>query len=128
MTAFVFHTERIEGTLQRNYIAGQTFGIKRAETLHVEWTGLFDFLFSGVKTIEMVLSHMVIQLIVMVIQIGLVQLVLLGIFQVPNRGSIILATCLSLVQGICGMSLGRSRLTNSLSIQGDFLKPPSMLV
>lgn len=56
--------------------------------------------------VEVLIGHLVNQFTVMVGQTGLVFLCMLWVFQVPCLGSITLSVFMTLLQGLCGMSIG----------------------
>ncbi|XP_064482498.1 ABC transporter G family member 20-like [Ornithodoros turicata] len=61
---------------------------------------------AGVLSYEVVLSHALSQMFVVVVQDLLLLFVGFVVFQLPSRGSIWIAILLTLSQGLCGMSLG----------------------
>ena len=63
-------------------------------------------LVAGVTPLEFVVSHIILQLFLLCLQVGLKLMVAFMIFSVPNNGSIILATILTFLQGVCGLMFG----------------------
>ncbi len=63
-------------------------------------------LVAGVTAFEFVLSHIILQVIMLTIQVGLKLMIAFVIFTIPNSGSIITAIALILMQGICGLMFG----------------------
>lgn len=66
----------------------------------------FNF-FLGVTAIDLILSQLLAQLIVMLVQIFLMLIVVFAIFSFNCEGSYFLASLLAVLQGLCGMSLGK---------------------
>ncbi|CAL4139268.1 unnamed protein product, partial [Meganyctiphanes norvegica] len=81
LTALSFIIERKEGLLDRSWVA-------------------------GVHTSEVMLSHLVTQMVVMIIQIGLILVFMFPVFGIPCEGSMVLVILLSVLQGLCGMTFG----------------------
>lgn len=63
-------------------------------------------LVTGVQSIELILSQLMAQIIVMLVQIFLMLVVVFAIFRFTCEGSYLLASILAILQGLCGMSLG----------------------
>ena len=69
--------------------------------------GLYDrTLAAGVGHVQMLLSHSIVQLVVMVVQISLVVFFTFVIYKVPTRGPFVWVFLLLLLQGLAGMSFG----------------------
>ncbi|XP_052062173.1 ABC transporter G family member 20-like isoform X2 [Mytilus californianus] len=81
LTTLVFVTEKKEGLLDRCMVA-------------------------GVSAFEIMLAHVFTQLIVMVVQVGLLLVFALIVFKVPYEGPLIWVILLVLGTGFCGMTLG----------------------
>eukprot|EP00697_Spironema_sp_BW2_P000933 gnl/Spiro4/11279_TR5943_c0_g1_i1.p1 gnl/Spiro4/11279_TR5943_c0_g1~~gnl/Spiro4/11279_TR5943_c0_g1_i1.p1 ORF type:complete len:694 (+),score=139.84 gnl/Spiro4/11279_TR5943_c0_g1_i1:39-2120(+) len=81
LTALVFVLEKKEGTLDRTWAA-------------------------GVRPLEVMLSHIVLQLCLLLIQIGLLLCVALFVFQLPMVGNVGLVLFLVVVLGMTGMLYG----------------------
>ncbi|XP_054159939.1 ABC transporter G family member 20-like [Oppia nitens] len=63
-------------------------------------------LVAGVSPFEFVLSHIILQTILLAIQVGLKLMVAFLVFTIPNRGSIMSAIALTFLQGLCGLMFG----------------------
>ena len=71
--------------------------------------GLIDrCLVAGVQMTEVLVAHVVNQFTILIGQTGLVFFVMLVVFKIPCQGSLPLAILISLMQGLCGMSFGKS--------------------
>uniref|UniRef100_A0A1B0B3C6 ABC transporter domain-containing protein n=1 Tax=Glossina palpalis gambiensis TaxID=67801 RepID=A0A1B0B3C6_9MUSC len=71
--------------------------------------GLYDrSLVAGVTVFEILLSHIITQLMVMCLQTALVLVFMFNIFGLESKGSLIILTALTLLQGLCGMCFGFS--------------------
>nr|AHK05671.1 ATP-binding cassette transporter sub-family H 88708 [Tigriopus japonicus] len=81
LTALSFIIERKEGLLDRSWVA-------------------------GVTATEVMLAHVVAQFVVMVVQVALVLVFMIYVFNVPAEGPLIWIILLTIFQGICGMSFG----------------------
>lgn len=81
LTSSALIVERTEGLLDRSWVA-------------------------GVTPIEVLLSHVVTQFVVMVGQTVLVLLFMLVVYDVNCEGEIIWVICLTILQGLCGMCFG----------------------
>ncbi|EFX79372.1 ABC protein, subfamily ABCH [Daphnia pulex] len=81
LTAGVFITEKQQGLLDRNLVA-------------------------GVKMTEVLMSHLVNQFTAMIGQTALGFLVMLLVFSIPCQGSLVLAVFITFLQGFVGMSFG----------------------
>lgn len=69
--------------------------------------GLYDrTLAAGVGHVQMLLSHSIVQLLVMVVQISLVVFFTFVIYKVPTNGPFVWVFILLLLQGLAGMSFG----------------------
>lgn len=69
--------------------------------------GLYDrTLAAGVGHVQMLLSHSIVQLVVMIVQISLVVFFTFVIYKVPTNGPFIWVFLLLLLQGLAGMSFG----------------------
>ncbi|CAG2112685.1 unnamed protein product [Medioppia subpectinata] len=69
--------------------------------------GLVDRnLVAGVKPLEFVLSHIILQLFMLSFQVGLKLVLAFAVFAVPNMGSIVSASALTFLQGCCGLMFG----------------------
>lgn len=69
--------------------------------------GLYDrTLAAGVGHVQMLISHSIVQLLVMVVQISLVVFFTFVIYQVPSNGPFVWVFLLLLLQGLAGMSFG----------------------
>lgn len=69
--------------------------------------GLYDrTLAAGVDHVQMLISHSIVQLVVMVVQISLVVFFTFVIYQVPTNGPFVWVFLLLLLQGLAGMSFG----------------------
>lgn len=82
LTALCLVMDRKEGLLERSFVA-------------------------GVKAYQIILSHIIIQFVIILIQILLLLFTIFVIFQVELKGSIFLVLTLTLLQGIAGMSFGK---------------------
>ncbi|CAG2164461.1 unnamed protein product, partial [Oppiella nova] len=63
-------------------------------------------LVAGVTPFEFVLSHIILQTLLLVLQVGLKLMVAFLVFVIPNSGSIISAVILVFLQGLCGLMFG----------------------
>jgi len=81
LTALSFIIERKEGLLERSWVA-------------------------GVTATEVMLAHVVAQFAVMLVQVALVLIFMIYVFEVPAHGPMIWVVCLTLLQGLCGMAFG----------------------
>eukprot|EP00095_Tigriopus_kingsejongensis_P012233 snap_masked-scaffold87_size395581-processed-gene-0.4 protein:Tk12233 transcript:snap_masked-scaffold87_size395581-processed-gene-0.4-mRNA-1 annotation:"abc transporter g family member 20 isoform x2" len=81
LTALSFIIERKEGLLDRSWVA-------------------------GVTATEVMLAHVVAQFVVMVVQVALVLVFMIYVFNIPAKGPLIWIILLTIFQGICGMSFG----------------------
>lgn len=63
-------------------------------------------LVAGVTPFEFVLSHIILQTILLALQVGAKLVVAFLIFTTPNSGSILSAVSLTFLQGICGLMFG----------------------
>ena len=81
LTALAFVLERKEGLLERSMIA-------------------------GVSSFEFLISHIVTQLLVILVQIALLLIFTFQVFDVPSRGPFLWVILLTLLQASCGMSYG----------------------
>ena len=81
LTALSFVLERKEGLLDRSWVA-------------------------GVTSTEVMLAHVITQFAVMFVQVVLVLLFMIYVFEIPSEGPIFWTVALALLQGLCGMSLG----------------------
>uniref|UniRef100_A0A3P8UVC0 ABC transporter G family member 23-like n=1 Tax=Cynoglossus semilaevis TaxID=244447 RepID=A0A3P8UVC0_CYNSE len=81
LTALSFVLERKEGLLDRCWVA-------------------------GVSSMETMLAHLFSQLLVISVQILLLLLFILLVFEMPNKGSLVLVIVLIVLQGITGISFG----------------------
>ena len=81
LTSISFIIERKEGLLDRSWIA-------------------------GVTSLEVMLAHVVAQFVVMVVQVALVLVFMIYVFDVPAKGPMVWIVGLTLLQGICGMAFG----------------------
>ena len=61
---------------------------------------------SGVHPNEYILSHVLTQTMVVVLQTFSVLMIAFLIFEIPNRGSIFWVSVLIVMQGVCGMAYG----------------------
>ncbi len=61
---------------------------------------------AGVTATEVMLAHVITQFGVMVVQVSLVLLFMIYVFEVPAKGPIIWIIALTILQGICGMAFG----------------------
>lgn len=69
--------------------------------------GLYDrTLAAGVGHVQMLLSHSIVQLLVMIVQISLVVFFTFVIYKVPTQGPFVWVFLLLLLQGLAGMSFG----------------------
>lgn len=69
--------------------------------------GLYDrTLAAGVDQVQMLISHSIVQLVVMVVQISLVVFFTFVIYKVPTNGPFVWVFFLLLLQGLAGMSFG----------------------
>lgn len=69
--------------------------------------GLYDrTLAAGVDHVQMLLSHSIVQLLVMIVQISLVVFFTFVIYKVPTNGPFVWVFLLLLLQGLAGMSFG----------------------
>lgn len=81
LTSSALIVERTEGLLDRSWVA-------------------------GVTAVEVLMSHVVTQFVVMVGQTILVLLFMLVVYDVNCEGEIIWVICLTILQGLCGMCFG----------------------
>ena len=81
LTALSFIIERKEGLLDRSWVA-------------------------GVTATEVMLAHVIAQFVVMVVQVALVLVFMIYVFDVPAEGPMIWIIVLTILQGICGMAFG----------------------
>ncbi|KAI0241754.1 ABC transporter G family member 20 [Lamellibrachia satsuma] len=81
LTALSFVLERKQGLLDRSFVA-------------------------GVTAVEVMLGHMCSQFLVLLVQVSLLLVFILAVFQVPFQGPLILVILLTLMQGLTGMALG----------------------
>jgi len=81
LTALAFVMERKEGLLERTLVAGVTSG-------------------------EFMLSHILTQLLVLVVQVALLLIFTFIVFEIPSRGPIFWIILLTMLQGTCGMAFG----------------------
>lgn len=81
LTTLVFVMEKKEGLLDRSMVA-------------------------GMSAFEIMLAHVLTQLIVMTVQVGLLLVFALLVFKVPYEGPLIWVVLLVLGTGFCGMTLG----------------------
>ncbi|XP_054159941.1 ABC transporter G family member 20-like [Oppia nitens] len=69
--------------------------------------GLVDRnLVAGVRPLEFVMSHIILQLFMLTLQIGLKVTLAFVAFGIPHTGSIVMATGLTFLQGTCGLMFG----------------------
>lgn len=69
--------------------------------------GLYErTLAAGVGHVQMLISHSIVQLVVMIVQISLVVFFTFVIYQVPTNGPFVWVFLLLLLQGLAGMSFG----------------------
>jgi len=77
-----------------------TFVIEKKEGLYARsWV-------AGVNNMEILLSHLVTQLSVMLVQIALVMVFMFTVFHIPCLGNILWVILLAILQGLCGMAFG----------------------
>lgn len=96
--------------------------------------GLYDrTLAAGVNQVQMLISHSIVQLVVMVVQISLVVFFTFVIYKVPTNGPFVWVFLLLLLQGLAGMSFGlmvssicREENTAIMMILGTFY--PNLLL
>lgn len=96
--------------------------------------GLYDrTLAAGVDHVQMLISHSIVQLVVMIVQISLVVFFTFVIYKVPTNGPFIWVFILLLLQGLAGMSFGlmvsaicREENTAIMMILGTFY--PNLLL
>lgn len=96
--------------------------------------GLYDrTLAAGVDQVQMLISHSIVQLVVMIVQISLVVFFTFVIYKVPTNGPFIWVFILLLLQGLAGMSFGlmvsaicREENTAIMMILGTFY--PNLLL
>ncbi|XP_069115666.1 ABC transporter G family member 20-like isoform X2 [Argopecten irradians] len=81
LTTLAFVVEKKEGLLERSIVSGMT-------------------------PFEIMLAHVWTQLLVMMVQVGLLLMFALLVFHVPYKGPLIWVIILVLLQGFCGMTLG----------------------
>ena len=63
-------------------------------------------LVAGVKPLEFVLSHIILQLFLLILQVGLKLFIAFVVYSIPNYGSIVLVIALTFLQGVCGLMFG----------------------
>ena len=63
-------------------------------------------LVAGVRPLEFVISHIILQLFLLTLQVGLKLILAFMVFSIPNYGSVILASSLTFLQGMCGLMFG----------------------
>lgn len=96
--------------------------------------GLYDrTLAAGVDQVQMLISHSIVQLVVMIVQISLVVFFTFVIYKVPTNGPFVWVFMLLLLQGLAGMSFGlmvsaicREENTAIMMILGTFY--PNLLL
>lgn len=77
--------------------------------------GLYDrTLAAGVNQVQILISHSIIQLSVMTVQISLVVFFTFVVYNVPTKGPFVWVFLLLLLQGLTGMSFGKSPLLNQV--------------
>nr|XP_053640391.1 ABC transporter G family member 20-like [Cherax quadricarinatus] len=81
LTALSFITERKEGLLDRSWV-------------------------SGVQSSEVMLAHLMTQMFVMLVQIGLILVFMFPVFKLPCQGNMVWVVLISILQGFCGMTFG----------------------
>jgi len=81
LTALSFIIERKEGLLDRSWVA-------------------------GVTATEVMTAHVCAQFVVMTVQVALVLVFMIYVFEVPSEGPLIWIVLLTILQGICGMAFG----------------------
>lgn len=81
LTTLSFVLERKEGLLERSLVA-------------------------GVSSFEFLMSHVLTQLLVLIVQVTLLLVFTFLVFQIPSRGPFIWVVLLTLLQGSCGMAFG----------------------
>ncbi|XP_032882317.1 ABC transporter G family member 20-like [Amblyraja radiata] len=81
LTTLSFVIERREGLMDRGWVA-------------------------GISSLEVMLAHILSQLVTMTVQIILLLIFTFLVFKIPNEGSLLLVAILILLQGITGISLG----------------------
>lgn len=81
LTSISFIIERKEGLLDRSWIA-------------------------GVTSLEVMLAHVVAQFAVMIVQVALVLIFMIYVFNVPAEGPMVWIVGLTIMQGLCGMAFG----------------------
>ena len=82
LTAISFVIERKEGLLERSYVA-------------------------GVKSYHILAAHVLIQLVIILLQAALLLIFVFAVFSIKIRGNVFLVYALCILQGVCGMSLGK---------------------
>ena len=102
LTAGVFITERKQGLLDRSLVAGNS-----KTNFHLYSKSLNSCIFIGVQMPEILLGYLINQFTVMIGQTALVYLVMLLVFKIPCQGNLALAICITLLQGIVGISFGK---------------------
>lgn len=90
LTAISFVIERKEGLLERSYVA-------------------------GVKSYHILAAHVVIQLVIILLQAGFLLIFVFAVFRIKIRGSFSLVYALCILQGVCGMSLGKCFCTCAIN-------------
>lgn len=63
-------------------------------------------LVAGVKSVEVILSHVLSQICVMIVQVTLVLTLVFAVLKIPHQGSLALVAILTLLQGLSGMAYG----------------------
>lgn len=81
LTTLAFVLERKEGLLERGFVAGLT-------------------------AFEIMLAHVMTQMVVLTVQVTLMLIFAIVVFKVPYRGPLVWVFILVLFQGLCGMNLG----------------------
>ncbi|XP_076032357.1 ABC-type transporter snustorr [Oratosquilla oratoria] len=81
LTALSFIVEQKEGLLNRSWVA-------------------------GVRPVEVMLAHILTQMVVMLVQIALILIFMFGVFDIPCKGSMLWVIFLAILQGLCGMTFG----------------------
>lgn len=81
LTTLSFVLERKEGLLERGFVAGLT-------------------------AFEIMLAHVMTQMLVLAVQVTLMLVFAIALFKVPYRGPLVWVVILVLFQGLCGMNLG----------------------
>ena len=69
---------------------------------------MIAFNLTGVQTAEILFAHLISQFVILLGQTGIIFLMVIFAFHIPIVGSLPLAFFLCLMQGLCGMCIGKN--------------------